>query len=49
MQAISAFFGIAKVADFWCKNADVSRTHKSLKCHVIYIVFGSSLGKLQLC
>ena len=29
---------------FLVKNADVSRTQKL--CHVIHIVFGSSLGKI---
>ena len=38
------FLGIAKVADFELKNADVSRT-KGL-CYVIYKLFGSSLGKV---
>ena len=32
----------AKSADFWWKNADVSRTHSM--CHMIHIFFGSSLG-----
>ena len=34
----------AKFADFWWKNADVSRTQGV--CHVIDIIFGSSLGKV---
>ena len=35
MQSLSAFFDIAKVADFHWKNADVSRTQGV--CHVIYV------------
>ena len=44
MQSIYVFLGIAKVADFELKNADVSRT-KGL-CYMIYKLFGSSLGKV---
>ena len=44
MQCISVFFDIRKVADFWSKNADVSRTQGV--CHMIYIFLGSSLGKV---
>ena len=44
MQSISVFFDITKIADFWWKNADVSRTQGV--CHVIYIFLGSSLGKV---
>ena len=43
MQYISVFLDVAKFADFWWKNAGVSRTHGV--CHVIHIFFGSSLGK----
>ena len=43
MQSIPVFLGIAKFTDFWWKNADASRTQV-----VIYIFFGSSLGKVQL-
>ena len=43
MQFISAFLGIAKFTDFWRKNANASRTQ--VMCHVIYIFFGSCLGK----
>ena len=43
MQSISVFLDITKFADFWWKNADVSR---SQVCHVIHIFFGSSLGKV---
>ena len=39
-------FNIVKFADFWLKNADVSRTHGV--CHVIHITFGSSLGNVWL-
>ena len=42
--AISVFFDITKVSDFRCKNADVSTTQEM--CHVIYIFFGSALGKI---
>ena len=35
---------MVKFADFWLKNADVSRTQGL--CHVIYIVSGSFLGKV---
>ena len=42
MESISAFLDIAKFADFWCKNADVSRTQGI--CYVIHIFFRSSLG-----
>ena len=42
--AISVFFDITKVSDFGCKNADVSTTQEV--CHMIYIFFGSSLGKV---
>ena len=44
MESISVFLDIAKFADFRLKNADVSRTQGM--CHVIYIFFGSSLGKV---
>ena len=40
--SISVFLDIAKFADFRKKNADVSRTQAV--CHVIHIVFGTSLG-----
>ena len=35
MESISEFLDIAKIADFWSKNADVSRTQGV--CHVIHI------------
>ena len=44
MQSISVFLNITEVADFRWKNADVSRTEGV--CHVIYMFFGSSLGKV---
>ena len=43
MKFISVFVNIAKFADFWRKNDDVSRTQEV--CHVIHIFFGPSLGK----
>ena len=43
MQFISVFINIAKLADFRLKYADVSRIKRV--CHVIQIVFRSSLGK----
>ena len=42
MQSTSVFLDIAKFADIWQKNADVSRTQGV--CHVIHIYFRSSLG-----
>ena len=44
MQSISAFLDIRKVANFWRKNADVSRPHEA--CHVVYTFFRSSLGSV---
>ena len=44
MESISVFLDIAKFADFWLKNADVSRSQGVR--HVIHIVFGTSLGKV---
>ena len=44
MQSVSVFPDIAKVADLWRKITDVSRTQGV--CHVIYIFFGPSLGKV---
>ena len=41
---IFAFSDIAKFTDFQSKNADVSKTHGV--CHVIYVFFGYSLGKV---
>ena len=47
MQSISVFPDIAKFADIWWKNSDVSKTQ--WLCHMIHIRFVSSLGKVQLC
>ena len=44
MESISVFLDITKLADFWWKNADVSRT-QGLP-HVIDSFFWSSLGKV---
>ena len=44
MQSISVFPDILNVGNFRWKNADVSRTQGM--CHVIYVFFGSSLGKV---
>ena len=44
MQSIHVFLDIAKFADFQWKIADVCRTQGA--CHVIYIFFGSFLGKV---
>ena len=43
MQFISLFLDITKGADFWWRNADVNRTQGV--CQVLYMLFGSSLGK----
>ena len=37
---ILVFLYIAKIADFWSKHADFSKTQGV--CHVIYIFYGSS-------
>ena len=44
MQSISVFPDITKVGGFQRKTNDVSITQGV--CHVIYMVFGSSLGKV---
>ena len=45
MQSISVFLDfLIKFVGFRWKKADVSRTQTV--CHVIYISFGSSLGKV---
>ena len=44
MQSIPVFPGITKIADFCWQNADVSKTQGV--CHVIYVFFGSSSGKV---
>ena len=41
---LSVFLDTKEVIDFRWKNADVCRTQGV--CHVIYIYFGSSLGKV---
>ena len=43
-QSIPVFLDITKTADLRLKNTDVSRTQGMF--HVIYIFFGSSLGKI---
>ena len=40
MQPTTVLLDIAKFADFWRKNADVSRTQEVY--HVIHIFFGFS-------
>ena len=47
MQSMLVIPDILKFVDFRLKKADVSRTQ--VVCHVIYVFFGSSLGKVQLC
>ena len=44
MYSLSVFLNNAKFADFQWKNADFSRNQGV--CHVIHIVFGSSLDKV---
>ena len=44
IQSIPVFPDILKIADFRLKNVDVCRTQGV--CHVIYVFFGSSLGKV---
>ena len=44
MQSISVFLDIAKFADFWLKNADISRTQEV--CDVIHIIFEPSSSKV---
>ena len=44
MQSTSVFLDIAKLANFWWKNADVSRTQE--KCHEIHVLFEYSLGSV---
>ena len=43
MQFMSLLLDITKDADFWWRNADVNRTQGV--CQVLYMFFGSSLGK----
>ena len=44
MQSTSVFLDITKVANFWLKNDDVSRTQEV--CPASFMFFGSSLGKV---
>ena len=44
MQSVSVFFDITKVSDFRRKIADVSNPQAAY--HMIYMFFGSSLGKI---
>ena len=44
MHSISLFLDITKIADLWWKNADLSKSYGV--CHVVYIFFESSLGKV---
>ena len=44
MQSVPVFLDILKIADFLWKNVDVSRTQGVR--HLIYVFFGSSLGKV---
>ena len=46
MQSMSIFLNITKFAGFWWKKTDVSRTQDL--CYLIYILFGSSLDKVEL-
>ena len=43
-QFLSVFSNITKIANFWCKNTDVSRTYRA--CHVIHTFFGCSLDEV---
>ena len=47
MRSTSVFLDIATFGHLWYKNDDASRTQ--VVCHMIYIFFGSSLGKVLLC
>ena len=44
MQFLFVFPNVRKIANFWWKNADANRNQGVF--HVIYIFFGSSLGKV---
>ena len=44
IQSMPVFLDTTKVADFQWKNIDVSRSQGV--CHVVYMVFGSSFGKI---
>ena len=45
-KCIPVFLDIAKFADFWFKNLDVSRNQGV--CYVIHIFLTSYLGKLKV-
>ena len=45
MQPIFVFLDITKVDSLRWKNAWVSKTEEL--CHVVYMFFGSSLGKVK--
>ena len=42
MQFLSVFQDIAKIANFWWKNADASSTQ--VVCHMIYLFSGFALA-----
>ena len=42
MQFLSVFHDIAKIANFWWKNADASSTQ--VVCHMIYLFSGFALA-----
>ena len=44
MQPVPVFPDITKIGYLWWKYADVSKTQGA--CHVIYVFFGSSFGKV---
>ena len=44
MQSLPVFPDTLKIADFRGKNVDFSRNQRV--CHVIYVLFQSSLGKV---
>ena len=44
MQTITVFLDVTKITDLQWKNVDVSRTQ--VLFHMIYMFFGSSLGKI---
>ena len=44
MESLSVFLDVTKLADFRRKNADVGKNQGV--CHVIYIIFASSSGKV---
>ena len=46
VESVSAYLDVTEITNFWRKNADLSRT-KGV-CRMIYMFFGSSLGKIKL-